>query len=556
MCSINHDLKAIYIHIPKCGGSFINNILEKYYNFTTILIPNENHNNFIPKFDNKMDKHDGDGDGDADEAEEADETTKNAIQNYYKNYLTITEQGFLRYNSSSELFNYVMDMTKEKWRDYKKFTIIRNPYDRFISAWNFINKMIKKKIQSSEQNILQIDEYINKSKNELFKYCQYAYSHSHISQYDHLLDTNNEFNIDYIGNFENLNEDLCNILLKIGVDNIKHDTLLKNNSKINANHHRSYIEYYDNTILEKVNKILQNDFDMFKQYKQVYSVEEMIEESKKHIVSNDTFIHKNQNLIEHFKNENLLEIDKMEKNIETKINDMKKHFKNKDEKEFLNTIKDLFQSFENNKNIKKIYTKPPIDSSTKLPVTNSNDAPRERAILNLRGYKSDNNNESENIVQVEVEVEKLEPNCLKNLKKEILTLCDNAEMTINNNETVISNISINETELEKLSITIDNLYNPEIMITFMGFGYFDDNNNFQKLPRLTEKIIQQIISKNKNTLYRETKKIHKNKKFTFNLSQLIDTKIIDTITQLVDDKNSINKPKYLYCIKIINMLLR
>ena len=29
----------------------------------------------------------------------------------------------------------------------------------------------------------------------------------------------------------------------------------------------------------------------------------------------------------------------------------------------------------------------PFDSSTKLPVTNSNDAPRERPILNLRGYK-------------------------------------------------------------------------------------------------------------------------------------------------------------------------
>lgn len=524
MCSINHDLKAIYIHIPKCGGSFINNILEKYYNFTTILIPNENHNNFIPHFDNKMDEHDDD----AYDANEANETTKNAIHNYYKNYLTITEQGFLRYNSSSELFNYVMDMTKEKWRDYKKFTIIRNPYDRFISAWNFINKMIKKKIESSEKNILDIDEYINKSKNELFKYCQYAYSHSHITQYEHLLDMNNEFNIDYIGNFENLNEDLCNILLKIGVDKIKHDTLLKNNSKINANDHRSYIEYYDNTILEKVNKILQNDFDIFKQYKQVYSIEEMIEESKKHIVSNNTFIHKNQNLIEHFKNENLLEIDKMQKNIETKINDMKHHFKNNDKKEFLNTIKDLFQSFENIENIKKKYTKHPI--------------------------KSKNNNESENIV--EVEVEKHEPNCLKNIKKEMLSLCDNAEITINNNETVISNVSINETELEKISISNDNLYNPEIIITFVGFGYFDDNNNFQKLPRLTEKIIQQIISKKKNTLYSENKKLHKNKKITFNLSQLIDTKIIDTITQLVDDKNSINKPKYLYCIKIINMLLR
>ena len=51
-----------------------------------------------------------------------------------------------------------MGMSREKWRDYKKFTIIRNPYDKFISAWKFINKHIKKK------ELLDLHEYVNKSK--------------------------------------------------------------------------------------------------------------------------------------------------------------------------------------------------------------------------------------------------------------------------------------------------------------------------------------------------------------------------------------------------------
>ena len=33
MCSINHDKKAIFIHIPKNGGSYIAETLNKYYGF-------------------------------------------------------------------------------------------------------------------------------------------------------------------------------------------------------------------------------------------------------------------------------------------------------------------------------------------------------------------------------------------------------------------------------------------------------------------------------------------------------------------------------------------
>ena len=135
----------------------------------------------------------------------------------------------------------------------------------------------------------------------MYNYCKFAYSHSHITQYEHLLDTNNELDITYMGCQENLNEDLCTILLKLGVEKIKHRFELEENKKINSNEHLDYIEYYTDTILEKVNKILQKDFDHFKQYKQVFSVEEMKEESKKYLVSNEIFNKKNSELIEYLK---------------------------------------------------------------------------------------------------------------------------------------------------------------------------------------------------------------------------------------------------------------
>jgi hypothetical protein len=37
MIYINHDVKAIFIHIPKTGGTYIGPTLEKYYGFKSYL---------------------------------------------------------------------------------------------------------------------------------------------------------------------------------------------------------------------------------------------------------------------------------------------------------------------------------------------------------------------------------------------------------------------------------------------------------------------------------------------------------------------------------------
>ena len=37
MCSVNHDLKAIFIHIPKNGGTYIGTTLVQYYGFNCYL---------------------------------------------------------------------------------------------------------------------------------------------------------------------------------------------------------------------------------------------------------------------------------------------------------------------------------------------------------------------------------------------------------------------------------------------------------------------------------------------------------------------------------------
>ena len=314
MCSINHDLKAIFIHLPKCGGSFTTTMLKKYYDFEHIRLPHEKHKNFnylfeeIPQILEEVKENEEECKKTAgEEGQECEEKCYcyACSGKSYGDPWTTTEQGILRYNSSSELYNFAMDMNEEKWKTYKKFTILRNPYDKIVSAWKFINKCLKDR-KKQDIEFLDFEEYLNKSKEELFNYCKFAYSHSHITQYEHLLDTNNELDITYMGCQENLNEDLCTILLKLGVEKIKHRFELEENKKINSNEHLDYIEYYTDTILEKVNKILQKDFDNFKQYKQVFSVEEMKEESKKYLVSIEEFNKKNIQLIERLERDGVI----------------------------------------------------------------------------------------------------------------------------------------------------------------------------------------------------------------------------------------------------------
>jgi hypothetical protein len=309
MCSINHDLKAIFIHLPKCGGSFINTILSKYYDFEDIRLPHENHKNFNYLFEETqqlmVEVEEKREDKECKEQDEAKCHCYACSGKSYGHHWTTNEEGILRYNSSSKLYNFAMDMNEEKWKTYKKFTIVRNPYDKIVSAWKFINKCLKDK-KKQDVELLDFEEYLDKSKEELYKYCRFAYSHSHITQYEHLLDINNELDITYIGCQENLNEDLCTILLKLGIEKIKHRFELEENKKINSNEHLDYIEYYTDTILKKVNKILQKDFDHFKQYKQVFSVEEMKEESKQYLVSNEIFNKKNSQLIEILERDGLI----------------------------------------------------------------------------------------------------------------------------------------------------------------------------------------------------------------------------------------------------------
>ena len=112
MCSINHNKKTIFIHIPKTGGSYISEILEKYYGFKTYYLRRLDHKSFC---------HD---------------SIKDTSSKKHENKI----HGTLMYYKTSSHINATMGMTKDKWDNYFIFTFVRNPYDRIVSGWNYCNK--------------------------------------------------------------------------------------------------------------------------------------------------------------------------------------------------------------------------------------------------------------------------------------------------------------------------------------------------------------------------------------------------------------------------------
>ena len=186
MCSINHDLKAVYLHIPKTGGSYISSILSTYYGFKNYYLKRPDHIQFTRSNDNSIDKHEN------------------------------KTVGTYLYYSSCPYLNKIMNMNAEKWKTYKIFSFVRHPLKRLQSGFQYVK-------QKGYYQHIDFDTFCQ---NAHLINC-WSYWHTFMTQNTHLINEKNENVCFMIGKQENMEKDLTVILEHFGL-NIKHRPFIKN----------------------------------------------------------------------------------------------------------------------------------------------------------------------------------------------------------------------------------------------------------------------------------------------------------------------------------------
>lgn len=201
---IFHDQKTCFIHVPKCGGTSVELCLLK---------------NFYPDFYKKL------------------------LFNLDKKK-RFPLSGFLNESEQNLLFNgrlkdgcqhYPISFLDQKTQEnYFIFTFVRNPWSKALSEYFYFKNQLKFKIA--------FKKFINRN-------CPYPF------HMDKQISFINE-NIDFIGRFENFQEDFDTVCDKIGIARQK----LPHKNKTN---HKHYTEYYDDETREIVAKKYAKDIEYF-----------------------------------------------------------------------------------------------------------------------------------------------------------------------------------------------------------------------------------------------------------------------------------------------------
>lgn len=126
----------------------------------------------------------------------------------------------------------------EYWDDYFTFTIVRNPWDRVVSHYNF-------------SPFRSINALSGKSlKYFLEKYKPYSHE-PNPCDYDNIID----IPLDFVGRFENLNEDFKKICKHIGANLVL--------PHIGKTEHQDYTKYYNKETQKMVQEIYEKDIERY-----------------------------------------------------------------------------------------------------------------------------------------------------------------------------------------------------------------------------------------------------------------------------------------------------
>ena len=146
------------------------------------------------------------------------------------------------------------------WNDYFKFSFVRNPWDRIYSMakmkWNDME------IRGNNINVNNYVNFINKMKYELPLFSE---SISRLHMYNNNYKENSVYcnilneELDFIGKFENLEQDFQIICKNIG---LKSDLIIDERKKVDPRF-ENYTMVYNKRSIKQIEQLYKNDLTRF-----------------------------------------------------------------------------------------------------------------------------------------------------------------------------------------------------------------------------------------------------------------------------------------------------
>ena len=208
------ELKCVYVHIPKTGGTSIEKI------FYEIL------------------------------HKEKPSMTSRSDFEYFLGW-----DGEHKLWMQHATMQQINDLYEKDVSEYFKFAFVRNPYERAVSDWKFLRGRSNKKWRSKTfLKYLNCDGYFKRMLSDK-KNKSTRIDHTY-SQFDFLYSKDGKCLVDFIGKFENLQEDFNTICDKMG---IARKTLPYSKKQ----KYKNYTEYYDDETREIVAEKYAKDIEYF-----------------------------------------------------------------------------------------------------------------------------------------------------------------------------------------------------------------------------------------------------------------------------------------------------